>query len=478
MFAVGDSVARPGSAAHDAVAIACPIVRQSRARCSNIHKLDPAAGPAPTLLTTGELSEHLERSDRLRTVGGPEFDRLYSIVAPLGYVVLIADETGTVIDHRGDLRREREFMHWGIWRGGIWNEAVEGTNGIGTCLAAQKPVTVHAQAHYRNRHASLSCSGAPIRDVDGSMIGVLDLSSCDPAASEGAHALAGALVATCAADIEERLFREQLRDRWILALRGWSGPGLLFAVDDERRIAAANSAARDEMTRLGADGTPPLWSLFERNEPLFRCAGGEDNPGRLVQLDGGASWIAVATPPRPRHRRNAGHEFGALSWRPRLSAMTCPGEALPTTHAQGGLSPATLRRVQDYVEANLDRPLDLRALAVEAGLSPFHFARMFRRAVGIAPHAFVVSRRIAKAQDLLSTSDLSISEIAHAAGFADHGHLGRHFKAVTGMSPQQFRRAPRPLHCSASGPGPEASSHLCSGAQTQSVTAPSKMEMK
>src|SRR5262249_14747989 len=122
--------------------------------------------------------------------------------------------------------------------GGVWSEASEGTNGIGTCIAEERPVTVHRNQHFRSRHINLSCSGAPIFGADGRLLAVLDVSAIDPELSERAHALTGELTITAARAIEERFFRERFARQWIVAvsLPDRAMPGILLAVDGDQRL--------------------------------------------------------------------------------------------------------------------------------------------------------------------------------------------------------------------------------------------------
>ena len=115
------------------------------------------------------------------------------MVREAGYVVLFCDSSGVAVDHRGENTRACAFEYWGTWLGGVWSEEVEGTNGIGTCIVEEQPVTVHRSQHFRSRHMNLSCSGAPVFGVDGRLTAVLDVSAIDPDLSERAHALTGAL---------------------------------------------------------------------------------------------------------------------------------------------------------------------------------------------------------------------------------------------------------------------------------------------
>src|SRR5688572_27114365 len=87
------------------------------------------------------------------------------------------------------------------------------------------------------------------------------------------------------------------------------------------------------------------------------------------------------------------------------------------------LSPAALRRVQVFVEANLGNAIHIADLAERAGLSLFHFARAFKASVGITPRAFVEKRRIEYARRLIDQSSKSLADIAVASGFGTQSRL-------------------------------------------------------
>jgi transcriptional regulator of acetoin/glycerol metabolism len=204
-----------------AAALAAPIkaagedlVLNSWRRSADAHRIDPLSTQSPRIVTAGELRDFQTPVVRLISIARVELDRLYILVRPTRYVILLCDPNGVVIDHRGEEAEAAQFRYWGVWIGGVWAENVEGTNGIGTGITERRPVTVHLSQHFRARHISLSCSGAPIFDGDGTFAGVLDVSSIDPALSEHAHALTGPLTIAAAWAIEERLFRDQFRRAW------------------------------------------------------------------------------------------------------------------------------------------------------------------------------------------------------------------------------------------------------------------------
>ncbi len=126
------------------------------------------------------------------------------------------------------------------------------------------------------------------------------------------------------------------------------------------------------------------------------------------------------------------------------AARDCPSAEPPVRPSRGGIARPRLRRVLDRIAADLAGPLPLAALAAEAGLSPYHFAREFARATGLPPHAYVVRRRVERAITLLASPHTSVAAVAAASGFAHAGHLARHMRRLTGFAPERFRRGVLP----------------------------------
>jgi AraC family transcriptional regulator len=103
------------------------------------------------------------------------------------------------------------------------------------------------------------------------------------------------------------------------------------------------------------------------------------------------------------------------------------------------LAPHKLRRAIQHIDDNLREPLTLDALASAVSLSPGHFAHAFREATGVAPHRYVLQRRVERAKYLLRNSDLPITEIADMIGCSSHSHFSVLFLRTTGNTPSQFR---------------------------------------
>ena len=105
-----------------------------------------------------------------------------------------------------------------------------------------------------------------------------------------------------------------------------------------------------------------------------------------------------------------------------------------------GREPGPVGRIRSLIEARYAEDLRLDDLAAVAGLSTHHLIRVFRREVGLTPHAYMVDVRVRRAQDRLRAGRAP-AEVAAAVGFADQAHLTRAFKARLGVTPGAYRRA-------------------------------------
>lgn len=124
-----------------------------------------------------------------------------------------------------------------------------------------------------------------------------------------------------------------------------------------------------------------------------------------------------------------------------LSIHTCVsygGMKTPRT-VPGGLSAWQERAAKELIEAHIDGSLSLARVAAVCGLSTSHFAHAFRESIGVAPHKWLLARRVDRAKSLLRASRCSLTDIALECGFADQSHLTRVFKQATGQTPGTWR---------------------------------------
>jgi len=104
-----------------------------------------------------------------------------------------------------------------------------------------------------------------------------------------------------------------------------------------------------------------------------------------------------------------------------------------------GLPRWRLKRVLDFVEANLASDIRLKDLACAATLSAHHFSELFRQSTGVSPYAYVLERRVERAKHLLRDSMLGVLDIALAVGFSDQSHFSKMFRRATGITPSAYR---------------------------------------
>jgi len=455
-------VARSVSAAHHVEAVAAVMhgessksesssieveaVSSSWRRSAQAHHVNPESRERPRILTESSLRSSIEPIENVVLAAQTELDRLHRMVGQAGYVTLLCDQNGIAIDYRGNDQRSDEFRHWGVWLGGVWSEDIEGTNGIGTCIAECRPITVHQTQHYRARHIGLSCSGAPIFDSDARLVAVLDVSSIDPELSAQAHALTLSLVTTSARLIEERLFRERFHKEWIIAVAPHDEqPASLLAVDRDHRVVGAdrNARAQYRVDPQSIDAGVSVWAIFSRKGLLLRKGVPTDYPVRLTTVRGGDCFFALISGPVTTSRLHIGKLEATLLMQPRIDLLEDLSRRFTIQPPRGGLAPGALRRVMEYIDSHLGEDLALESLAAHAGLSTYHFARAFKQSVGMPPHRYLLQQRVKRAGELLKQTEQPLTAIAQSLGFADQSHFSRSFHWLVGLAPSEFRRSHR-----------------------------------
>lgn len=116
--------------------------------------------------------------------------------------------------------------------------------------------------------------------------------------------------------------------------------------------------------------------------------------------------------------------------------------ASPVARTQG-LRPRALRLALEFIERHLGERFTLAALAASAGVSRFHFARLFRITTGHSPMEYLMRTRIERSTAILLQGDCSVCEVAALLGFCDQSHFTRTFRRVIGASPREFVRNSR-----------------------------------
>lgn len=108
--------------------------------------------------------------------------------------------------------------------------------------------------------------------------------------------------------------------------------------------------------------------------------------------------------------------------------------------ARKGLDQRRLTRILSYIDVNLEGDLTINQLSSVANLSPHHFARAFKTAVGQAPHGYISAKRLSRAKVLLAQGDHTLVDIALTLSFSCQANFTRAFRRMTGLTPGQYRR--------------------------------------
>jgi len=151
------------------------VILRSWQRCFHLN-VDPYGNSLHNHLQGGSLVSALQEREKLITVAQPFMADLYAIVKGTGFVVVLTNEDGYILELFGDEGADVTPMTSNFFIGASWHEKDAGTNAIGTALEERKPVQVSGAEHYCRKHHCLTCSAAPIFDPDDNLIGILDIS--------------------------------------------------------------------------------------------------------------------------------------------------------------------------------------------------------------------------------------------------------------------------------------------------------------
>jgi AraC-like DNA-binding protein len=410
-------------------------------------------------LPNGDNNHFQSPVARLLVDAHEDLNRLHNILRCAGYEIFLCNASGVVIDGCGLPRHPCDGRDWESDPHAISSERPE--KSVFKHCGPSRPTRVEAARRsaaavefklpYRVGHSRQSWATAPIFGTDGKLIAALGVWSRDQNRREQPNDVIRAVVSTTARAIEERLFRERYRREWIIAVKpeDIARSAVLFAVNRNHCIVGADRYGQSMLADLNftsADRTPEkgitLWALFEADSTLFRHTERGDINVALVPVGTTKVWFALITPPEgpPAPWRNPN---ASLHARPRIDSIGYVRQFTSESHARGGLSPLTLQRVCQYMDAHLETNIHTETLARIAGLSRWHFVRAFGQSAGATPHSYLVHRRLGRAQQLLADTDLPLAEIALKTGFSDQSHFGRRFMQFYGVSPSIFRRSRR-----------------------------------
>lgn len=243
------------------------LVAASWRRSMIYHGLDPSRCIAPARLTHAELAHARDRCADILEVAKPNLERLFLTAVSAGCCVVLTDADGLILETSSTSADKSYFAEWGLESGALWNEANEGTNGIGTCIAEKRPVVIFKNQHFKAQNIAMSCMGAPIFNQSGKLVAVLDISNCRNDLTYSFAQVLGSLVSESARSMEMDLFRSAFPHARIMIADGHGIGGVsLLAVDDDDVIVGATRLAR-RILKLDEDSLhqmPLLNDVFGR----------------------------------------------------------------------------------------------------------------------------------------------------------------------------------------------------------------------
>ncbi len=242
-------VDRVAATVQESVNAATSVVAASWRRSMIYYGLDPARRTATRKLPQPDLARLREKNGALLEIAKPSLERLFQTAGSAGCCIIMTDAEGVILEANSTEGDRHHFAEWGLSEGAVWNEASEGTNGIGTCLAEKRPVVIFQNQHFRAQNIAMSCIGAPIYDPSGDVVAVLDVSNCRNDLTQSFAQVLGSVVTESARSVESDLFRSAYAGARIIVADGHGASGVsLLAVDEDDLIIGATRLAR---RRLG-----------------------------------------------------------------------------------------------------------------------------------------------------------------------------------------------------------------------------------
>ncbi len=304
-----------------------PSVARSWLRCLQQHNLDPGLHIPPTIIEHASLLKRREQLQQVLEFSNHEMNSLHRQLAGSGHAVLLTDASGVILNCVTSQSEKHAFEQAGLILGADWSEACEGSNGIGTCLVEQQPLTIHQNEHFNSRHIGLTCSSSPVFDPHGELLAVLDVSSTRLDVSRQSQFHTMALVNLSAKVIESSHFLRSYQGEWLLRFHSQAEyigqfSEALLAFDSEGRVRAVNQGAinvlglsrrellgltlvdifdchLDDLFARASMQPSTSWPLSTRQgQPLFAMLRGQ--PQRRVHALGTAAltppWLCMTDP--------------------------------------------------------------------------------------------------------------------------------------------------------------------------------------
>jgi transcriptional regulator of acetoin/glycerol metabolism len=397
-------------------------VRRSWSRCLSTYSLDPSQIKKPVIVERNDLEARCERIGAVLPIARIEMLGLSRQMAHTQYGIMLTDHDGVILCYVGDPAFSMTARRSGFREGAIWSEQELGTNGMGTCLMTRQPIVIHRSDHFLAQNTDLTCSAAPIFDLQGRVIAALDISGC----STGAQTHTLALVEIAAQNIENRALLQACRPYFVLRFHRCAefvstpGEGVL-AFDEGGTIMGANRSALEQLGyadhkslcghAIGTVLDAPLAALLHMSvRHGFR-------PEPMATRGGHRGLFAMVQPPADEFRRVP------------KSVIVGARTAADVLDVMESTDPLMMRNVQT-LRRILNRDISVLLLG-ETGTGKGYLAKAIHNASKRADKPFVAVN-CAAIPELLIESELFGYKAGAFTGAAREGNIGRVLQANGG----------------------------------------------
>ena len=408
------------------------VVKSSWSRCLNNYALDPYVPRRPQSVERADLEARRERLGVLLAIARIEMEALGRLMQHSEYSIMLTDPDGVIVSYLGDTGFSATARRSGFREGVMWGEREMGTNGMGTCLTARRPVVIHRTDHFLAQNTQLTCSAAPIFDMRGELLAALDISGAS--STPQSHTLA--LVDMAAQNVEDRTLLSACKDFHVVRFHRCAefvstpGEGVL-AFDDQGCIKGANRAA---LKLLGHHDHEALCGqridriLDTSLAALIRLIGQRGYPAEaLTQRHSQRRWFVTVHAPvqAARHVQvGAAAEGGAP-----VDGASAAADVRGSLDCLYSADP-TMRHNVEVLRRVIDRDISVLLLG-ETGTGKGYCARAIHNASSRADKPFVTVNCAAIPETLIE-SELFGHKPGAFTGAAREGGLGRILQANGG----------------------------------------------
>jgi sigma-54 dependent transcriptional regulator, acetoin dehydrogenase operon transcriptional activator AcoR len=408
------------------------VVRSSWSRCLSNYALNPNETRLPRTVEHADLEARRERLGVLLPIARIEMEALGRLMQHSEFSIMLTDRDGVILSYLGDSGFSSTARRSGFREGVMWGEREMGTNGMGTCLTARRPVVIHRADHFLAQNTQLTCSAAPIFDMRGELLAALDISGAS--SNPASHTLA--LVDMAAQNVENRALLSACRDFHVVRFHRCAefvstpGEGVL-AFDEQGLIKGANRAA---LKLLGQRDHDALCG--QRVERIL-----DTSLAALMRLTGQRSYPAEPLAPKAAQSRWFGTVHAPVQKAPTAPAVVAAAAANTAANPSAPVRPhdalECLCSADPFMRQSVEvlRRISNRDISVlllgETGTGKGYCARAIHHASSRADKPFVTVNCAAIPETLIE-SELFGHKPGAFTGATREGGIGRVLQANGG----------------------------------------------